>query len=86
MTRWRRIAKFLVALAIPVAQTLQAAYTDDVITSDEWGKIAMAAVGAALVFLVPNARPVTRADLAREVTGPTRFRGRDDDPPSTGFP
>jgi hypothetical protein len=34
MSRWKRIAKALVALAIPVAQGLQAAYTDDVITTD----------------------------------------------------
>jgi hypothetical protein len=77
MSRWRRIAKFLVALAIPVAQGLQAAYTDDVITTDEWVKIGMAALGAVLVWRVPNARPVTRADLAREV-GPTRFAGPED--------
>jgi hypothetical protein len=51
------------------------------ITTDEWIKIGMAALGAVLVWRVPNAKPVTRADLAREV-GPTRFRGRDD----TGFP
>jgi peptidoglycan/LPS O-acetylase OafA/YrhL len=36
------------------------------------------AVNAFGVWAAPaNARPVTRADLAREV-GPTRFRGRDD--------
>jgi len=68
--RLRRIAKFLVALAIPVAQTIQAAYTDDSITSNEWGKIAMAALGAALVYLVPNAQPVTRDDLKRATDYP----------------
>lgn len=54
MKKLKTISKFLVALLIPVAQTLQAAYTDDVITEGEWQKIGMAAVGAALVWLVPN--------------------------------
>jgi hypothetical protein len=69
--RLRGIAKFLVALSIPVGQTIQAAYTDDMITSNEWTKIAIAAMGAALVWLVPNAQPVTREELKR-TTGPTR--------------
>jgi hypothetical protein len=96
--RWRRIAKFLVALAIPVAQTVQAALTDDTITSNEWTKIGMALAGALLVWLVPNSRPVTREDLARQVdyhSQPTRHVRREqerrvsrrrNDPPGTSFP
>lgn len=72
--RWKRIAKFLVALAIPVSQTIQAAYTDDVITGNEWGKIAIATLGAALVYLVPNAQPLARDDL-KSATRPTTTGG-----------
>jgi hypothetical protein len=54
MHKLRTISKFLVALLIPVAQTLQAAYTDDVITQDEWVKIGIAAVLAIGVWRVPN--------------------------------
>ena len=71
MTRFATVAKFIVALLIPVAQVIQAAVTDDVITPNEWVKVAIAVVGAVGVWAVPNARPVTsRQDLAGRV--PTR--------------
>lgn len=54
MKKLLTISKFLVALLIPVAQGLQAAYTDDVITQDEWVKIGIAFVLALGVFAVPN--------------------------------
>ena len=74
--RWRRIAKFLVALLIPVAQTVQAALTDDAITTNEWVKIAIAALGAILVWATPNEQPArSRHELAERVE---RFRTRDD--------
>lgn len=47
-------AKALVALAIPVAQIVQAAVTDNEITSNEWTKIAIAVVGAIGVYFTPN--------------------------------
>jgi type IV secretory pathway protease TraF len=42
-----------------------------------WVVTAAAAINTLAVFWVRNARPVTRADLAREV-GPTRFAGPED--------
>jgi hypothetical protein len=73
-----QVRKFLVSVLATAAIAAQAAITDGTITREEWSQIALAAVGSVLVYWVRNARPVTRADLAREV-GPTRFRGRDDD-------
>lgn len=46
-------AKFYVALATPVAM-LGYAMQDGVITSDELTKIALACVGAVLVYFAPN--------------------------------
>jgi len=39
MRRFATVAKFIVALLIPVAQVIQAAVTDDVITPNEWVKV-----------------------------------------------
>lgn len=73
MRRFATVAKFIVALLIPIAQTIQAAVTDDVITQNEWVKIAIAVVGAVGVWAVPNApqRPATRRDLADRVVPPS---------------
>jgi zinc transporter ZupT len=47
--------KTVVAVAAPVFMVVQSAVTDDVITQDEWTKIAVAVVAAVMVYLVPNA-------------------------------
>lgn len=62
MNKLKTISKFLVALLIPVAQTLQAAYTDDVVTTDEWVKIGIALVLAYGVYKVPNKQVASEPD------------------------
>ncbi len=49
-----KIAKFLVAAATAALVAVGAAITDDVITSAEWVAIALAGLGAAGVYFVPN--------------------------------
>jgi hypothetical protein len=50
--------KALVAALAPVVIAVQAAVTDDMVTQDEWVKIGVAVVAAAMVWLVPNAPKV----------------------------
>jgi hypothetical protein len=49
-----KIAKFLVAAATAALVAVGAAITDDVITTAEWVAIALAALGAVGVYVVPN--------------------------------
>lgn len=49
-----KYAKFIVAALIAGATTLQAAVTDDAVTSQEWIAIALAALAAVGVYFVPN--------------------------------
>ena len=92
MARAATIAKFIVALLIPIAQVIQAAITDDVITQNEWIKIAIAVVGAVGVWAVPNRQPVrSRRDLIDHVPPGTRAatdeeRPRRRKPPTTNYP
>jgi hypothetical protein len=73
MRKFATVAKFIVALLIPIAQTIQAAVTDDVITPNEWVKIAIAVVGAVGVWAIPNTQPPrSRQELAERLPPPTR--------------
>lgn len=58
-----RYAKFGVAAAIAGLTALASAITDDHVTSAEWVMIALAALGAFGVWLVPN-RPADVQELA----------------------
>lgn len=49
-----KIAKFLVAAATAGLVALGAALSDDHVSTAEWVTIAVAAVGAVGVYLVPN--------------------------------
>jgi len=76
-----RMRKFLVAVLATAAITAQAAITDGVITPDEWGKIALAGVGAALVYVVRNQpTPTTARSYPPPLrpTEPTRHVRRED--------
>jgi uncharacterized membrane protein len=78
MRNWARYKKFLAAALAGAVVWVAMIPTDADSRLVAAGNIIIA---LSVLFAPSNARPVTRADLAREV-GPTRFRGRDD----TGFP
>lgn len=46
--------KAIVAVAVPVVTAVEAAVTDNHITSDEWTAIGIAVVGAIGVYFAPN--------------------------------
>lgn len=50
-------AKFIVAALTAAALAAQTALSDGVVTPSEWVSIAIAALGALAVYLVPNAPP-----------------------------
>ena len=52
-----KYAKAIVAFLIPVFSVVQAAITDNTITSAEWTEIVVALVLAAGVWAVPNKKP-----------------------------
>lgn len=53
-----RYAKFIIAGLAAGAVALQAAITDDVVTTAEWVGIGISVLGALGVWLVPNKPPV----------------------------
>ena len=95
MSKLGRYRKFAVAVLTAAAITGQAAYTDSSITQNEWGKIALSALGAALVYFVRNDQTVTsRRDLAARLGRPVDHVGGYESgstpasempPPSTGI-
>jgi hypothetical protein len=52
-----RYAKFIVAALTAGLTALTAAITDDKVTNAEWIMVALAAVGAIGVYLIPNTPP-----------------------------
>lgn len=51
-----KYAKTIVAAVLAAAYALQAAITDDVVTSSEWVGIGLAVLTTFGVYVVPNAR------------------------------
>jgi len=52
-----RYLKSIIATAVAALTALQAAISDERVTNNEWIIIALAALGAAGVYLVPNSPP-----------------------------
>lgn len=57
----KKYAKTVVATVIAVAYALQAALTDDTVTSSEWVGIGLALLTALGVWAVPNATSTVRS-------------------------
>jgi len=52
-----RYLKSIIATAVAALTALQAAISDERVTNNEWIIVALAALGAAGVYLVPNSPP-----------------------------
>jgi hypothetical protein len=76
MNRWARYKKFAAALLAGAVVWVAMIPTDADPRLVAVGNIIIA---LSVLFAPANARPVTRADLAREV-GPTRFAGPEERP------
>jgi hypothetical protein len=75
--KWTRYRKFIVAALAAAAVAAQGYFSDEVITPNEWWKIAFAAVGAVGVYFVRNDQPArNRRDLAAHLS-PERPRRTD---------
>ena len=76
-----RYAKFLVALIPVILAGLNVVYdalTDNVVTTQEWVAVAVAALAAAAVYAVPNKAPAGElADPSQSEVGPYVARHRD---------
>lgn len=60
MSTYRKfIVAILVAVAIATVTAVGSALQDEVITAQEWCTIALAALGALAVYVVPNTPPAT---------------------------
>jgi hypothetical protein len=64
----RTYGKTLAALLVELALIVQAAVTDDVITTNEWQKIGIGALSVVLVFFAParTNQPSLRAPRTRD--------------------